>query len=524
MNDTPAEREEQSIWARLRRRKVVQWGLVYVAAAWGFLQGLEYLSGTYDWPRQIQQLTTLALLIGLPVVLVLAWYHGDRGQQRVTTPEFAILTLLLLLGGGALWYYQRESEASRATSSPAAVAAAIATDTSIAVLPFVNLSPDKDQEYFADGISEELLNLLAQVPDLKVIARTSSFAFKGEKIGIAEIAKKLNVAHVVEGSIRKSGNKLRITAQLVRAADSTHVWSATYDRPLDDIFAVQDEIAGAIVQALQIRLAGGELNRRKGGTQNLEAYRLYLRALSALNQNTKASLDAAGEYAEQAIKLDPSYGRAWMLLAWIVSTKTDNGWLDATEGYERAREVAQHALQVSPDIAEAHAQLQYVYQTLDWDWSAAKVEEQRALAIDPTNPVALTIAGILSYTLGRWDDAERQLRTALVRDPLNTYALFSLGVTYYLARRFAEAEGVFRKLLELEPDFGWSRRWLSKSLLAEGKPEAALAMVQEEADEADRLAILPILLHAVGRRAEADEALQAQIAQWADTGAYFRGL
>ncbi|MFZ2508935.1 MAG: tetratricopeptide repeat protein [Steroidobacteraceae bacterium] len=394
-------------------------------------------------------------------------------------------------------------------------------DKSIAILPFADMSEKKDQEYMSDGIAEELLNLLAQVPDLRVIARTSSFAFKGEKIEIAEIAKKLNVAHVVEGSIRKSGNKLRITAQLVRAADSTHLWSETYDRPLDDIFAVQDEIAGAIVQALQIRLAGGELNRRKGGTQNLEAYQLFLRSLSALNENSKASLDAAGEYAEQAIKIDPSFGNAWMLLGWIVATKTDNGWLDAAEGYERARGLAQHALQVSPDIAEAHALLQYVYQTLDWDWSAAKAEGQRALAIDPTNSVALQMAGILSYTLGRWDDAERQLRAALVRDPLSPYAHFNLGVTYYLAGRFAEAEDMFRKLLELEPSFGWTRRWLAKTLLAQGKPEAALAMVQQETDGASRLAILPVVLQALGRKAEADEALKSLISHWADTWPFY---
>ena len=173
---------------------------------------------------------------------------------------------------------------------------------------------EKDQEYIADGMAEEILNLLAQVPDLKVIARTSSFYFKGKNIEIADIAKKLGVAHVLEGSIRKSGDQLRMTAQLVRA-DSTHLWSETYDRALDDVFEVQDEIANAVVQALQIKLMGGELSRRKGGTQNLEAYQLYLRAESAHDQNTKSSLDAAGEYLDQAIKLDPSYGMAWALLA-----------------------------------------------------------------------------------------------------------------------------------------------------------------------------------------------------------------
>jgi len=355
------------------------------------------------------------------------------------------------------------------------------------------------------------------VPDLKVIARTSSFAFKGEKVEIAEIAQKLNVAHVLEGSVRKSGDKLRVTAQLIRAADSTQLWSETYDRPLDDIFAMQDEIAGAIVQTLQIRLAGGELSRRKGGTQNLEAYQLYLRSRSAMYQTTRSSLHVADDYVEQAIKLDDGYGLAWSQRAWILIQTTQNGWLDPTEGYERVRQLAQHALQLSPDLAEAHAALMFVYRTLDWDWAAAESEGQRALAIDPTNPDALDVAGALSYTLGRWDDAERQLRSALVRDPLNIFVLTDLAITYYFAGRYAESEGMYRRVLEQAPQSAFAPSWLGKTLLAEGKPEEALAMLQQEIDEGDRLAYLPIFLEAVGRKAEADDALQAQIAQWGDT-------
>jgi tetratricopeptide (TPR) repeat protein len=353
-----------------------------------------------------------------------------------------------------------------------------------------------------------------------VIARTSSFAFKGKDVPIAEIAQTLNVAHVLEGSVRKSGNTVRITAQLVRTADSTHLWSETYDRPLDDIFKVQDEIANAIVQALQIRLTGGELSRRKGGTQNLEAYQLYLQALSASYQNTQSSLNAAEDYSEQAIKLDPNYGMAWSQLADSIMVKTDNGWLKPVEGYERARELVQHALQLSPDLAQAHAQLQYIYQTLDWDWAGAEAEGQRALASDPLNPFALQVAGILSNTLGRWDEAERQSRAALVRDPLNTYTIFTLGSTYYLSGRFAEAESMYRKLLELAPDFYWTRPYLGRTLLAQDKPEEALAVVEQEVDKTNQLKVLPIVLQAAGRQAEADEALQAQIAYWADKGAY----
>jgi TolB-like protein/Tfp pilus assembly protein PilF len=438
-------------------------------------------------------------------------------RPRLILAALAAITAVALayLVVDQFWLSKRVDEQKSLVQAPPAI-----PDKSIAVLPFADMSEKKDQEYMSDGIAEELLNLLSQVPELKVTARTSSFAFKGRKANIAEIAKKLNVAHLLEGSVRKSGNKLRITAQLIRTADSTHLWSETYDRPLDDIFAVQDEIAGAIVQALQIRLAGGELNRRKGGTQNLEAYQLYLRAWNS-PWNTNPSLDAAGDYLEQAVKLDPGYGMAWSSLASVASLKTDNGWLESTEGYERARQLAQHALQLSPDLAHAHGRLQYVYLMYDWDWAAAEAEGRRALAIDPTNPSVLNVAGMLSRTLGRWEDAERSFRAALARDPLSTYVIWNLGFTYYVAGRLAESEAMYRKLLEMDPDFPWTHAYLGKTLLAQGKPEAALAMVQQEVHEASRLLYLPIVLQAAGRKAEAEQALQAQIAHWANRGAFF---
>src|SRR5688572_21729468 len=435
-----------NVWSALRRRKVVQWGVVYVAAAWGFLQGLEYISESFNWPQQVRQIAVLALVIGLPVVLVLAWYHGDRGQQRITTPEFAILTLLLLLGGGAFWYYQRTSETPTAASmaaqpaapaAPPLEAAAAPDHKSIAVLPFADMSPAKDQEYMSDGIAEELLNLLAKVSDLKVIARTSSFAFKDQSIEIAEIAKRLNVAHVLEGSVRKSGNKLRITAQLIRTADSTHLWSQTYDRDLAEVFAIQDEIAGAIVQALQINFMGGALERRAGETQNLAAYELVLRA--STYEYTEAGLDAAEGYLKQAVELDPGYGAAWDGLAGVVASKTDEYFLPVREGYERARQLAQHASELSPGLAGPHVTLQSIYIGYG-DWAAAQSAGQRALALAPTDPGALQIGALLDGAFGRWEEAEGKLRQALLRDPVNAFHYFNLGRTYYGAGRLAESE------------------------------------------------------------------------------------
>lgn len=431
---------------------------------------------------------------------------------------------LLVLAGGAYWYFKEVRDPAISEPHPATSALDAATtpnEKSIAVLPFADMSAEKNQEYMADGMAEELLNLLAKAPDLKVIARTSSFAFKGQNIEIADIAKKLNVTHVLEGSVRTSGRQMRITAQLIRASDSTHLWSERYDRPMEDVFAVQDEIANDIVAALQIRLKEGTLSRRSGGTQDLEAYKLYLRAESALNQNTKISVDAAESYAKRATELDPASGQAWSTLALSVLTQADNGWRSMEEGYGQARELALHTLELSPDLAEAHATLAYTYFVLDWNWSAAQAEAERAVALNPADPWALQTLGIIHSTLGHWDEAVRQLRTALARDPLNTYTVFNLGNAYYGAGRYSEAEAAYGNLLELAPGFLGARRWLSKTLLALGRPEEALATIQQESDEANRLALLPVMLYAVGRKAEGDDALNALASRWGETWPFY---
>ena len=366
MTDTPREREAESMLTRLRRRKVVQWGLVYAAAAWGFLQGLEYVSDAFQWPAQLRQIALLALLIGLPLVLVLAWYHGDRGEQRVGGTELTIITLLFLLGGGIFWLYERGDEtptvADRADVAPAP---AVATAKSIAVLPFVNMSGDAGNEYFAEGLSEELINLLVKIPELRVAARTSAFKFKGEKINVQEVAQKLNVAHVLEGSVRKSGNKVRITAQLVKAADGYHLWSETYDRTLDDIFVVQDDIAGAVVKALQVTLLGTALATRSK-PQDPEAYNLALQGryfLERGGQAGQADLERSIDYFRQSRERDPAYAPAWAGLSQAYASQAGYGFVPVAEGYPRAREAAEKALALDPRLADAHLAMGWIHST-----------------------------------------------------------------------------------------------------------------------------------------------------------------
>ena len=515
MTDTPAERDGESTWTRLRRRKVVQWAAVYVAAAWGFLQGLEYVSDAFQWPPQIRQVALLALLIGLPVVLVLAWYHGDRGQERISTPELAILTLLLLLGGGAFWYYQRTSETATDAAPPPSNATT-ATDHSIAVLPFVNMSADKEQEYFADGISEELLNLLAQVPELRVIARTSSFSFKGKDLDISEIARKLNVANVLEGSVRKSGDTLRITAQLVRASDSSHLWSQTYDRPMTDVFAVQDEIAGAVVDELKVKLLGAPKLR---GTDP-QAYALFLKGREVVRQYNPEAFEQAIALYKQALDIDPNYAPAWDGLADAYFTQIDFAVIPTDQGLPLARDAINHALASDPSYAPVYARAALIEGSITGDLVAAARHVEQGLTLDPTNLDLIDSAVTISRRLGRLNQSIALAEYLVARDPINANGHNGLFLAYLFAGRAEEALAEVRTALQLSPGAAAYHNEVGQMLLLRGDVKAALAEIQQEPEERWRLVGLSMAYHALGRTAESDTALSELIGKYEQTMSY----
>jgi TolB-like protein/cytochrome c-type biogenesis protein CcmH/NrfG len=515
VNETSTPPADEGVWERLRRRKLVQWGVAYAAGAWGFQQGVAYVSTLLGWPVQVQRLTGLALLIGLPIALVLAWYHGDRGQRQVTRSELAILTLLFLLGGGIFWYFQRASETSTATS-PAPTAAALPTDASIAVLPFVNMSTDKDQEYFADGISEELLNLLAQVPELRVIARTSSFSFKGKDVEIAEIARRLNVANVLEGSVRKSGDKLRITAQLVRASDSSHLWSKTYDRNMADVFAVQDEIAAAVVSELKIKLLGVALKPREADPRS---YVLFLQARDINRQVTAAaSRQAIGLY-EQALALDPSNTAAWVGLADALVLEVASGWRQADDGIPLARNALEKALAIDAEYAHAHSLLAKIAVLYDLDYAAAVQHLERALTLAPGDAEVVGAAGFVARRIGRIEDAIRLFEYQVDRDPLNFWGHEQLGIAKSRAGRLDEAIAALRTVLSLAPRSIAEHYYIGEAYLRKGDGKAALAEMKLEPDEQWRLPGLSMAYHSLGMSSEADHALAELIQKYPRTAA-----
>jgi transcriptional activator of cad operon len=411
-------------------------------------------------------------------------------------------------------------------SAPVARAAPVAQRAvpanSIAVLPFVDLSEKKDQQYFADGMAEEIIGRLVRAPDLRVPARTSSFYFKDKSSTVADIAVALGVANVLEGSVRSSGTRVRVTAQLVRADDGFQVWSQSYDRELRDIFEVQDDIATDIATALQISLAGGPLSRERGGTRNLDAYQIYLRARSSVTaDSTTITIKSAQRMLRQAIKLDPKFGLAWAQLASLSVPLVNNGDVAPAEGYAEAQRLALHAIEISSGVAEPHALLAYLYRARDWDWTAAQSELRLALNADPADPLSLMLDGLLSMTLGQHEKAEHQLRAAVDRDPLFDYANFNLGNELYLQGKYSAAEAIFRRLLDISPRFPWTRPYLAKTLLAQGKSLAALDELQPIDADAAKLDYLPVIMLANGRAPEAEAALQKLIAQHAATDAFY---
>ena len=404
---------------------------------------------------------------------------------------------------------------------------------SIAVLPFVNRSASADDEYFSDGLADELLSVLARIKGLRVTARTSAFQFKGRNEDLAVIGQKLNVATILEGSVRKAGNRVRISVQLVKVSDGYQLWSETYDRTFEDIFAVQDDIAQSVVKELRRTLLGEEADSQasdeakadvaraaRGRATDPEAHRLGLLARHLLDRLTREDTAKAVEYLKQALDRDPESALAWLDLSRARANQAGFGWAPVAQGYGRAREAAERALALEPDLAEGHSALGWLRMYHDRDWRGAAASYARALELAPRNANVLRRAGVLAGNRGHFGEAIVLYRRALEHDPLSASGYHNLGLSLHNIDRFEEAEAAFRKTLELSPQRVVTRSHLSMTLLALGRSEEALAEANREPEEQFRLWALAILHHSLGHRAESDGALQKLIAGHATLAAY----
>jgi TolB-like protein/Flp pilus assembly protein TadD len=437
---------------------------------------------------------------------------GSPGKRRLW--KLAILPVLAAaaaLGIGAHFRIARNTNA-RSLNNP-----------SIAVLPFADMSPAKDQEYFSDGLSEQLIHELAKVSGLKVVGRSSAFQFKGKNQDLREVGRKLGVANVLEGSVRREGNHVRITAELIKADDGFQLWSQVYDREINDIFAVQDEIAHAATEALQPKLLGGNglPVASTSRSANPEAYQAYLQANYFLGRGeSKEDLGKALAYADKVIELDRTFAPAWALRASVQNKMAEVGLIDVTEGFRRARNDAERAIALDPNSASGYLALARTQIFYDWDWDAAYTCLRKAAALEPGSTEVFRLRSYLSRELGNLDEAVTLYEQAVALDPLRTDFRSGLGYLLYVAGRHDRAEAELQKALELNPQAARVHFSLGKIFIAEGKLQRALVEIEKEPGEWGKLTGQAMIYHALNREADSNAALGELIAKYNTNSAY----
>jgi eukaryotic-like serine/threonine-protein kinase len=421
--------------------------------------------------------------------------------------KFAIGAAIALVGlvlAAALWL--TPTKGVRSNVSP-----------SIAVLPFIDLSPEKDEEYFSDGLAEELLNNLVRLQALHVAARTSSFQFKGKSEDVREIGKKLNVDTILEGSVRKQGRRVRVSAQLIKVSDGYHLWSDSYDRDVTDIFAVQEDIAQSVARSLKLTLLGTTIPAPRPTT--VEAYNAYLQGRYSHARPTKENLEKAIAYYQKAVTLDASYAPAWAALSRAHSIQAA-AYGPLQEEISKARDAANRALVLDPGLAEAHAAIGEIKLDYDWDWAGADAAYQRALALERGNAEIVERAASLAATLNRFDDALFLSHRAVELDPLLPSAHYILGFNSWWGGRLDEADTAARKGLELDPEFPWLHMLLSRIYLARSNAQEALSEAEREGAPVFHYQQLALAYFALGRKSESDRALKELLSKYKATGAF----
>jgi TolB-like protein len=447
--------------------------------------------------------------------------YGARGTSgvRITTLSIA---LVVAFGLGVVALERLKSSKHRpgdqpSAAMPSANGLSAGAEKSVAVLPFVDMSEKKDQEYFADGLSEELIDHLAHAGDLKVIARTSSFQFKGHNEDVRSIGERLGVANLLEGSVRTSGKTVRVTTQLVKTSDGSHLWSETYDRDISDIFKVQDSIAEAVVSALRATL---KTTSTREIPANADAYRSLLRGRYFLELSTKEDSERAIAAYREAIRVEPGYATAYAELAITYDGRGMYGWMPINEAYASARAAVDRSLAIDPTLAIAHRVRGWIERDYKYDFVTWLVERKRADELNPADPLVMVDARDYARIAGHLDEAINLSRQIVKRDPLDAEAWQFLWLHLIRASRLTEAEAAARMLLHLNPRLAWAHSALALVLLYRHEPEAALAMARQETDELARSQVLIDVFWALDRRVEADAQLENLKARYGDSQAF----
>jgi serine/threonine-protein kinase len=528
-----------NFFVELKRRNVYKVAIAYIVAGWALSQGIAQVFPVFDVPNWAIRLIVLLIIIGLPIALVLAWMFeltpegikrteaADAAGQRSRGGAWIYVVLIGAALSVSVFFVGRYTGA-RATLRPASdelrrgkqgKAAIAIPEKSIAVLPLLNESGDQSDEYFSDGLSEELIAALAQIDGLKVIGRSSSFRFKDRKEEPKTIGEKLGVSTLLEGTVRKQGDRVRIVAELVNVADGVELWTRTFDRELKDIFAVQEEIARAVADSLKMALLGSQEKSAQMATNSMEAHNAYLQGHFYFLRRNVDDYRKAITYFDQAIELDPDYALAYAERA---ETWTMIGDLagERPTAYPKARSDAEKAVAIAPGLAEAHAALGWVRFFGEWKFDEGLSELKRAKELSPANPTANDLLARVIVYVGRIDDAERQARQAVELDPLSVATQFNLGRVLFYAGKLDEADAAGRKIAELQPSAASAHRWQVLAAVQRRDGETALREAQSEPDPAFRPFELTLAHYLRGERDAADAALAELIANGRDRLAY----
>ena len=522
-----------SLFNELKRRNVFKVTIAYIVMAWLVMQVADVILNNITAPEWVFHVLLLFLVIGLPFTVFFAWafemtpeglkreHEVDRSQSITTqtgrTLDFLIIGVMVV----ALAYFvydkfvldpSRDAELVRATTQ--AVTEQVITeqeesavsDNSIAVLPFVNMSDDASNEYFSDGLSEELLNLLAKIPELRVAARTSSFFYKDklDTITLAEVAQQLGVNHLLEGSVRKAGNRVRITVQLIKADDGFHLWSETYDRTLDDIFVTQDEIAAAVVDALKVTLLGAMPGQR---VTDPEVYALYLQGRHFANLKSQDNLEKAQSVFEQALTIDPEYAPAWVAINIVYGEQNKYGFRSPEQAFTLSMAATERALAIDSNLAEAWSSLAYLKRARS-DWAGAKTAIDKALELEPNNSLVIGSAATLASALGQLDKSIELFEQNTRLDPLSLSTLRALALRYGSAGRHDEALETFNRILAFKPDFPGIHPNLATTYMLKGDAETALIEINKDPSWHWSAFVKARILLALGKEAEAHEVIR----------------
>jgi TolB-like protein len=528
-----------SLFNELKRRNVLRVGAAYIVASWLIVQVVETVFPAFGFSDAAVRIAVIVLAIGFLPMLVFAWAfeltpeglkrEQDVDRSRSVTPETGrkldrIIMVMLALG---LAYFafdkfvlstSREAsiaETARQVGRSEALVESFG-DASIAVLPFDNISDDPSNEYFSDGVTEEILNLLAKIPELRVVSRSSAFAYKGKEIHVPEVAATLNVANILEGSVRKAGNRVRITAQLIDARSDTHLWSETFDRTLEDVFAVQDEIAAAVSEALKLTLVDGPPTAVVTDTQ---AHEYYLQAVHFYNKRTEADYRKTIEYLEKALAEDPDYVPAWLRLSSTYAILANSGFMAYDEGYGLSLGALDKAARLDPD--SQHGIRCWIGMMYEHDYVGAAQHCRRALELQPNHSGVLNNAAVFTQLIGRREDSIVFLKRAIKLSPADPIPYLNLASRYTSLGMLDEAETAALKALELNPDIYSAPVELAMVSLFRGDPAQALERAGGIQRESFARLIRAIARYELGQIDESDRELETLIADYVDTRAYY---